>query len=196
MGNINWRDVQTKNVVNNVDMSSLWTSWQNGSYKNKHIGQHKTRITPRRRHLEKNVFLWEQETHAWLRHFNLLQIKIQFRQVDIFTFNKHFDKENDCVHEPVITQPHHWRRLFITFYIVNFLLFKNENSTYLMKYTCVAKWIDILLTIDDCSLFILVNKRINLDFKTHFQQNPAFCLPFIFILLSLNNRFLKQILQT
>ena len=61
----------------------------------------------------------------------------------IFTFKKHFDKENDCVHEPVITQPHHWdwRRLFITFYIVNFLLFKNENSTYLMKYivTCVAK---------------------------------------------------------
>ena len=59
----------------------------------------------------------------------------------IFTFNKHFDKENDCVHEPVITQPHHWRRLFITFYIMNFLLFINENSTYLMKYivTCVAK---------------------------------------------------------
>jgi len=41
----------------------------------------------------------------------------------IFTINKHFDKDNDCVHEPVITQPHHWhwRRLFITFYIVNFL---------------------------------------------------------------------------
>jgi len=30
----------------------------------------------------------------------------------IFTFNKHFDKENDCVHEPVITKPHHWRRFF------------------------------------------------------------------------------------
>jgi len=43
----------------------------------------------------------------------------------IFTFNKHFDKENDCVHAPVITKPHHWRRLFITFiYIVNFLLQK------------------------------------------------------------------------
>ena len=51
----------------------------------------------------------------------------------IFTFNKHFDKENDCVYEPVITKPHHWRRLFITFYIVNFLLFKNKNWTYLMK---------------------------------------------------------------
>ena len=50
-----------------------------------------------------------------------------------FTFNMHFDKENDCVHEPVITKPHNWRRLFITFYIVNFLLFKNENSTYLIK---------------------------------------------------------------
>jgi len=51
----------------------------------------------------------------------------------IFTLNKHFDKENDCVDDPVITQPHHWRRLFITFYVVNFLLFKNENSTYLIK---------------------------------------------------------------
>jgi len=47
----------------------------------------------------------------------------------IFTFNKHFDKGNGCVDEPVITKPHHWRRLFITFYIVNFLFFKNENST-------------------------------------------------------------------
>jgi len=29
-------------------------------------------------------------------------------QASIFTFNKHFDKENDCVYEPVITKPHHW----------------------------------------------------------------------------------------
>jgi len=48
----------------------------------------------------------------------------------IFPFNKHFDKEND---EPVITKPHHWRRHFITLYIVKFVLFENENSTYLMK---------------------------------------------------------------
>ena len=26
--NINWRDVQTKNVVNNVDMSCLTAQWQ------------------------------------------------------------------------------------------------------------------------------------------------------------------------
>ena len=50
----------------------------------------------------------------------------------IFTFNKHFDKENFCVYEPVITKPHHWRSLCITFNIVNFLLFK-KISTYLMK---------------------------------------------------------------
>ena len=31
--NINWRDVQTKNVVNNVDMSCLRAPWQNGPYK-------------------------------------------------------------------------------------------------------------------------------------------------------------------
>jgi len=32
--NINWRDVQTKNVVNNADISSLKAPWQNGRYKN------------------------------------------------------------------------------------------------------------------------------------------------------------------
>ena len=32
--NINWRDVKTKNVVNNVDMSCLRAPWQNGPYKN------------------------------------------------------------------------------------------------------------------------------------------------------------------
>ena len=31
---INGRDVQGKNVVNNVDKSSLWATWQNGPYKN------------------------------------------------------------------------------------------------------------------------------------------------------------------
>jgi len=31
--NTNWRDVQIKNVVNNVDMSSLRAPWQNGPYK-------------------------------------------------------------------------------------------------------------------------------------------------------------------
>jgi len=37
--NINWRDVQTKNVVNNVDMSCLRAPWQNGPYKNLHKGR-------------------------------------------------------------------------------------------------------------------------------------------------------------
>ena len=32
--NINWRDVQTKNIANNVDMSCLRAPWQNGPYKN------------------------------------------------------------------------------------------------------------------------------------------------------------------
>ena len=39
--NINWTDVQRKNVVNNVDMSSLRAPWQNGPYKNQHIERHK-----------------------------------------------------------------------------------------------------------------------------------------------------------
>ena len=34
INNINGRDVQRKNVVNNVDKSSLWAPWQNGPYKN------------------------------------------------------------------------------------------------------------------------------------------------------------------
>jgi len=34
INNINWRDVQIKNVANNVDMSSLRAPWQNGPYKN------------------------------------------------------------------------------------------------------------------------------------------------------------------
>ena len=33
-GNINGGDVQRKNVVNNLDKSSLWAPWQNGPYKN------------------------------------------------------------------------------------------------------------------------------------------------------------------
>jgi len=39
--NINWRHVQRKNDVNNVDISSLGAPWQNGPNKNKHAEQHK-----------------------------------------------------------------------------------------------------------------------------------------------------------
>ena len=38
---INWRDVQRKNVINNVDVSSIRAPWQNGPYKSKHTEQHK-----------------------------------------------------------------------------------------------------------------------------------------------------------
>ena len=52
-----WRDVQRKNVVNNVDMSSLRPPWQNGLYKNQYTEHTKTQRTPRRnRNLEKNSF--------------------------------------------------------------------------------------------------------------------------------------------
>ena len=54
MYNINWRDVQIKNVVNNADISSLRTPWQKGPYKNKHGEQRKNMWTLRRnRHLQK-----------------------------------------------------------------------------------------------------------------------------------------------
>jgi len=36
------RDVQRKNVVNNVDMSSLRAPWQKGPYTNKHTEKHRT----------------------------------------------------------------------------------------------------------------------------------------------------------
>jgi len=39
--NINWRYVQTKNGVNNVDMSYLRAPWQNGPYKTEHKERHK-----------------------------------------------------------------------------------------------------------------------------------------------------------
>jgi len=35
------RNVQSKNVVNNVDMSSLRAPWQNGPYINQHTEPHK-----------------------------------------------------------------------------------------------------------------------------------------------------------
>jgi len=38
--NINWRDVQRKNVVNNEGMSSLRAPWKNGLYKNQHTEEH------------------------------------------------------------------------------------------------------------------------------------------------------------
>ena len=34
--NINWRDGQRNNVVNDVDMSGLRAQWQNDPYKNQH----------------------------------------------------------------------------------------------------------------------------------------------------------------
>jgi len=81
------------------------------------------------------VFInWKYQRWSRFRQYALSYTLLSVGNIFIiFTFNKHFDKENDCVHEPVITKPNHWRRLFITFYIVNFLLFKNKNSTYLMK---------------------------------------------------------------
>ena len=52
--NINWRDDQTKNVVNNVDMSCLRAPWQNGPYKNNTRNDTKTLTTSlRNRHLDK-----------------------------------------------------------------------------------------------------------------------------------------------
>ena len=42
--NINWRDIQIKNVVNNVDMSSLKAPWHNGPYKTHAQNSTKTRI--------------------------------------------------------------------------------------------------------------------------------------------------------
>ena len=41
--NIIWRDAQRKNVVNNVDMSSLRAPWQNSPYKNQHTERYKNR---------------------------------------------------------------------------------------------------------------------------------------------------------
>jgi len=42
----NYWDIQRENVVNNVDRSSLRAPWQNGTFKNKHIEQHKNAEKP------------------------------------------------------------------------------------------------------------------------------------------------------
>ena len=39
--NIHWRNVQRKNVVKNVDMSSLRAQCHNGPYKSQHSERHK-----------------------------------------------------------------------------------------------------------------------------------------------------------
>jgi len=54
-------------------------------------------------------------------NFNIYEI-----YSNIFTFNKHFDKEHDCVDEPLITKPYHWRRLFITFHSEFFIIQKRK----------------------------------------------------------------------
>ena len=57
--NINWRYVQRKNVVNNVDMSRWGASWQNGPYKNKHTEQHKnTQNTKTQQKLKNFIYLF------------------------------------------------------------------------------------------------------------------------------------------
>jgi len=58
--NINWRDVQRKNVANNVDMSSLRAPWQKSPYKNQHTEQHKNTWNTKTQHtLRKiNLFFW------------------------------------------------------------------------------------------------------------------------------------------
>ena len=55
--NINERDVQRKNVVNNVDESSFLTPWQNGPYKNTQNITKKRSIQKRNRHKEITIFL-------------------------------------------------------------------------------------------------------------------------------------------
>jgi len=45
----------------------------------------------------------------------------------IFTFNVHFDKENDCIQNLTNAMPYHQHRYFITFYFINFLLLTNNK---------------------------------------------------------------------
>jgi len=55
------------------------------------------------------------------------RFNVGVKQLIIFTFDRHFDNENDCVQYPLKEMSHHWRREFITFYFINFLLLKNKN---------------------------------------------------------------------
>ena len=44
-----------------------------------------------------------------------------------FTFNTHFEKENDCVRNLIIEMPHHRRIDFIILFFVNFVLLTHTN---------------------------------------------------------------------
>jgi len=62
--NINWSDVQRKNVVNSVDMSSLRAPWQKGPYENKHTEQHKNTWTPRQQTHQEATDITQQTQQA------------------------------------------------------------------------------------------------------------------------------------
>jgi len=70
--NINWRDVQRKNVVNNVDKSSLRAPCQKGPYTNKHTEQHKTRRT------YKPCLLQKRKENSYDLKLNCLCILLEF----------------------------------------------------------------------------------------------------------------------
>jgi len=86
--NIMLRDVQRKNVVNNVYKSSLRAQWQNGSYKFKHTEQHKTHRTPRRNiHSEYTIFVF----------FEVFYFYFTYQFLNIFLQ----DKPHTFIHFPV-----------------------------------------------------------------------------------------------
>jgi len=55
--NINGRDVQRKNVVNNVDKSSVWAPLQTGPYKNTQSIKN-TKYTKTQQTIRNNYFLY------------------------------------------------------------------------------------------------------------------------------------------
>jgi len=74
--------------------------------------------------------LWERNAaKKFSQPEQVCRLKIKVLYYLIFIFNKHFDKENDCVLEPLKAMHHHWRRHLKTLYTVNILLFKNKNLT-------------------------------------------------------------------
>jgi len=85
-----WRDVQRKNVVNNVDMSSLRPPWQNGLYKNQYTEHTKTQRTPRRnRNLEKNSFFaFFQKLKCQVQHIDIVHLTTSYVKIVRLFHNK------------------------------------------------------------------------------------------------------------
>ena len=99
---------------------------------------HKNKTNPTTKNSKINFHIKKQaaKCHIYDRfHLTFPQYinKGNYNYIFMFTFDVPFDKGNDCVQYNLKEMPHHCRRDFITFYVVNFLLLTYKNLSLIMK---------------------------------------------------------------